>query len=155
MPQTLLGIDLGIKTGLALYQDNGSLVWYRSQNFGNRTRLKKAVYQIFNQIPNLSILVVEGGGELATIWQREALRRHLELYLISADQWRQLILLPREQRCGVQAKKKAIDAAIKVIIWSEIRRPTSLRHDAAEAILIGLWGVWKVGWLESISEIIH
>jgi hypothetical protein len=34
--------------------------------------------------------------------------------------------------------------------WSDAPRPTSLRHDAAEAILIGLWGVIRVGWLTTV-----
>jgi hypothetical protein len=42
--------------------------------------------------------------------------------------------------------------ARRVIAWSEARRPTSLRHDAAEAILTGLWGVLEVGWLDSLPE---
>ena len=33
--------------------------------------------------------------------------------------------------------------------------PTSLRHDAAEAILIGLWGVLEVGWLDEPSEVAY
>jgi hypothetical protein len=35
-----------------------------------------------------------------------------------------------------------------VIDWSGAARPTSLRHDAAEAVLVGLWGVIDAGWLE-------
>ena len=37
--------------------------------------------------------------------------------------------------------------ARRVIEWSNAPRPTSLRHDAAEAILIGLWGVLQAGQL--------
>jgi len=40
--------------------------------------------------------------------------------------------------------------ARRVVEWSETSRPTSLRHDAAEAILIGLWGVIDVGWLTAV-----
>jgi len=40
--------------------------------------------------------------------------------------------------------------ARRVILWSGVQKPTSLRHDAAEAILAGLWGVIDVGWLESL-----
>ncbi len=89
----LLAVDLGVKTGLALYGQDGRLLWYRSQNFGTAERLR------------------------------------------------------REQRSGVQAKESATDLARRVIIWSGARRPTSLRDDAAEAILIGLWGTLEVGWL--------
>ena len=49
---------------------------------------------------------------------------------------------------GTQAKQTADELARRVINWSEAPRPTSLRHDAAEAILVGLWGALEVGWLE-------
>ena len=32
--------------------------------------------------------------------------------------------------------------------------PTSLRHDAAEAILVGLWGVLSAGWLRALPPAI-
>ena len=39
-----------------------------------------------------------------------------------------------------------------VITWSDLPAPTSLRHDAAEAILIGLYGVLEQGWLEDVPD---
>ena len=69
---------------------------------------------------------------------------------ISAEAWRRQFLYAREQRSGVQAKERATELARRIIIWSGARRPTSLRDDAAEAILIGLWGALEVGWLAQI-----
>jgi hypothetical protein len=48
------------------------------------------------------------------------------------------------------AKRRAIEMARRVIEWSDAPRPTSLRHDAAEAILIGLFGVLELGWLDRL-----
>jgi hypothetical protein len=45
------------------------------------------------------------------------------------------------------AKDIATGMAERVIAGSGLRRPTAPRHDAAEAILIGLWGVIEQGWL--------
>jgi hypothetical protein len=50
------------------------------------------------------------------------------------------------------AKSTADDMARRVIEWCGAARPTSLRHDAAEAILIGLWGVLEAGWLDRVPE---
>jgi len=47
---------------------------------------------------------------------------------------------------------RALLAARRVVEWSDAARPTSLRHDAAEAILIGLWGVIDVGWLPGVPK---
>ncbi len=151
----LLSVDIGLRTGLALYFKDG-MVWYRSQNYSSIKRLKSAVYGIFNETPGISKLVIEGGGNLADIWIKEATRRKIDIFQISAETWRETFLYNREQRTGKQAKKNAGIVAEKVIGWSGAKRPTSLRHDAAEAILAGLWGMLKIGWLKEIPrEILH
>lgn len=149
---TLLAVDLGLRTGLALYGSDGRLRWYRSQNYGTNARLKRGVHGLLHELPDLRWIVVEGGGDLAVIWQREAGRRGVGMLQISALDWRQRLLYAREQRSGVEAKQHAGTLARRIIEWSGAPRPTSLRHDAAEAILAGLWGVLEVGWLEAVPE---
>lgn len=149
---SLLAVDLGLKTGLALYGADNKLAWYRSHNFGTAERLKRGVPSILDMIPDLMAIVVEGGGNLAVIWEREAQRRGLTLARISAESWRQPLLYLREQRSGADAKKHAGEMARKVIAWSQLPRPTSLRHDAAEAIMAGLWGLLHIGWLEALPR---
>ena len=144
---SLLAVDLGLKTGLALFGENGKLIWYRSHNFGTTERLRRGVPGILDGIDAPVALIIEGGGNLATVWEKEAERRGLAWYRIGAGEWRQLLLYSREQRSGPDAKKHAGEIARKVIEWSGTARPTSLRHDAAEAIMIGLWGVMHLGWL--------
>lgn len=145
----LLSVDLGIKTGLALYGRHGRLIWYRSQNYASAKRLKSAVYGLFKETPGICRLVIEGGGHLADIWRKEADRRNIKVYQIYAETWRNRLLLKREQRSGRQSKEKAGILAKQVIEWSGAKRPTSLRHDASEAILAGLWGVLETGWLQT------
>jgi hypothetical protein len=149
-PATLLAVDLGLRTGLALYGSNGRLVRYRSQNFGARSRLKRGAYGILNDAPGVAHVVLEGGGDLADVWAREAERRGVRTRVIQAHTWREALLLPREQRSGKDAKGHADTLAREVIAWSGAKAPTSLRHDAAEAILVGLWGVLACGWLPEL-----
>jgi len=152
----LLAVDLGLKTGLALYGEDGKLRWYRSKNFGTTARLKRAVYGILKEIPDLAMLVIEGGGGIAEIWEREAQKQGIAVRRIMAEDWRKMILFGREQRTGAMAKARAAWLADAVIAWSSLRRPTVPRHDAAEAILIGLWGVIEEGWLGGLPpEIRH
>ncbi len=153
--QTLLAVDLGVRTGLALYGSDARLLWYRSQNFGSAARLRRGVYTLIASLPDLHWLILEGGGPIADIWQREALRRQIAVKRISAEQWREVFLLPRERRSGALAKTHARELARRVIEWSAASRPTSLRHDAAEAILVGLWGVLDAGWLEKLPGAIR
>lgn len=149
---SLLAVDLGLKTGLALFGENGKLVWYRSHNFGTTDRLRHAVPGILNTTSDLTALAIEGGGNLATVWEKEAKRRGIMLIQIGAEKWRQLFLYDREQRSGTDAKKYAGEMARKVIEWSAAPRPTALRHDTAEAIMIGLWGILHLGWLAELPR---
>lgn len=102
------------------------------------------------EIPNLAWLIVEGSGSLTDIWLREAECQHVAARQVRPEEWRETLLYPREQRSGLAAKQNADDFARRIIDWSGARRPTSLRHDTAEAILVGLWGVLTVGWLDSV-----
>jgi hypothetical protein len=149
---SLLAVDIGLRTGLALFGQDGRLRWYRSHNFGTAARLRRGVRGVLTELPHLAWLVLEGGGTLADIWAREAARRDIPVRQISAEAWRCQFLYPREQRRGAHAKDSAKDLARRVIAWSQARRPTSLRDDAAEAILIGLWGALEVGWLERLPD---
>lgn len=147
---TLLAIDLGLRTGIALFGRDGRLMRYRSQNFGARNRLKRGAYGLLRSEPHVARVVLEGGGDLADVWAREAERQGIRARIIQAETWRRDLLLPREQRTGKEAKSHADTLARAVITWSGAKSPTSLRHDAAEAILVGLWGVLACGWLEEV-----
>jgi hypothetical protein len=144
---TLLAVDLGVRTGLAVYGDDGRLRSYRSQNFGTAARLKRGAPRLLDELPELTLLVLEGGGPLADIWAREADRRGIPVRQIAAEEWRTRLFYSRQHRDSVHAKRSAEELARRVIEWSGAPRPTSLRHDAAEAILLGLWGVLEAGWL--------
>ena len=150
MSKTLLSVDLGLRTGLALFGEDGKLLWYRSSNFGSRPRLRKAAYSVLNEAEGVSIVTIEGGGDLALPWISEIERRGLRTLQINAERWRTSLLLSRQQRHGLDAKRHADTLARKIIEWSAAKRPTSLRHDAAEAICIGFWAVLHVGWLSDI-----
>ena len=146
----LLAVDLGVRTGLAVYGDDGRLRAYRSQNYGSAARLRRGAPAQLDALPGLAWLVLEGGGPLAELWRREGERRGLEVLVTDAGTWRARLLLAREQRTGAQAKQVADALARRVIAWSGAPKPTSLRHDAAEAILVGLWAVVEVGWLAAV-----
>ena len=147
---TLLAVDLGLRAGFALYGDDGRLRWYRSQNFGAQSRMRQATHSLLHDLPDLQWVVLEGGGSLADLWRKAAEPRAIGVIQTSAEVWRQQLLYPRQQRSGADAKQHADQLARRIIDWSGAPRPTSLRHDAAEAILIGLWGVLQVGWLADV-----
>ena len=148
----ILAVDTGLRTGLALFGPDSRLMWYRSSNFGSPARLKQGVHSLLKELPEGTTVVIEGGGPLGDIWQREAGRRKFRAISVSAERWRGLLLLPRQQRTGPEAKRHAGSIARSVIEWSGLKRPTSLRHDAAEAILVGLWAAIVLGWIEKLPD---
>lgn len=149
----LLAVDAGLRAGLAVYDSDGRLEAYRSTNFGALSRLRKAVYGVISEVAGVTHLVIEGGGGgIAAPWLKEARRRKLSVRQVDARVWREALLVPRSRRRGVDAKEAADALAREVIEWSDAPRPTSLRHDAAEAIVIGLWGVLEAGWLTSLPD---
>lgn len=147
---SLLAVDLGLRTGLALYGRDGRLAWQRSHNFGTPARLRRGARGLLRELPGLSALVLEGGGAIAKLWTAEAERQGIAVRAISAETWRALFLLPREQTSGERAKRFAQVMARQIIAWSGLPGPTSLRHDAAEAVMAGLWGVLDAGWLPAL-----
>ena len=147
--ERLLAVDLGLRTGLAVYGRDGRLVWYRSRNYGTRGRLRKAARSVIMEADPVSVVAIEGGGDIAVPWQAEIERRGLRSLQFQAEAWREDLLLSRHQRSGLDAKKHADTLARRIIDWSGAKKPTSLRHDAAEAICLGLWAVHQLGWLPS------
>ncbi|HZE99102.1 MAG TPA: hypothetical protein VE981_19005 [Planctomycetota bacterium] len=135
----LLAIDLGLRCGWAAFDGSSRLLGYGSRHFGNRTALRKAIPQILDGYPQLARLVVEGGGELYLPWGKEAARRGIAILQVMSQEWRADLLKPSQRQSGVDAKEAADKVARDVIAKSGAKRPTSLRHDAAEAILVGLW----------------
>ena len=117
-------------------------------------QLCRSERSMFDTLPHLAWLVLEGGGLLIEIWRRETMRRQILVRQINAEAWRRQFLYVREQRNGAQAKASATELARRIIIWSGAR-PTSLRDDAAEAILMGLWGTLDVGWLAGLPEAVR
>ena len=146
----LLAVDLGVRTGFACWGDDARLRWYRSRNFGSAARLRRAIPALLDEVPDLALLVLEGGGPLADAWAHEGARRHLTVQRVSAEDWRAFFLLPREHGSSAQMKAVAGRLARHAIVFGEGPKPTSLRHDAAEAILIGLWGALSAGWIRRL-----
>lgn len=149
----LLAVDAGIRTGLALFDDRGGLIWYRSHNMGSKTTLRKAIFNILNAIPELEFLVIEGGGPLAESWAKEADRRGISIIRTDAGVWRHDLLYDRQQRSGIQAKQTAIKKAKAFIRNSSAPSANPPTHDAAEAILAGIWGCYKTGWISNLPDL--
>ena len=143
----VLAVDLGLRTGLAYFDERGRLRWFRSQNMGSITRLKRAIPNVLDECDPLERVVVEGDRHLGELWQKACERRGATFSFVTPETWRAALLLPREQHSGVDAKDAADKKAHALIedaiaAGSDVRRPrTRLVDDVAEAICIGAWAV--------------
>lgn len=151
----LLAVDAGLRCGLAGFGKDGKLLWCRSRNFGTHSRLKRRVRSLLSELSTLQFIVLEGGGGAARPWSVEGRRRGIIVFEISAEQWRNALLCSRDRRTGTLAKENAGALARRVIEWSKIPKPATLRHDAAEAVLAGLWGVHAAGLISAFPEFVH
>lgn len=124
-------------------------MWARSGNFGPHSRFKKAVAAVVSPLTELEILVVEGDRRLGEVWEKAAARHGAETRFVGPETWRDSLYLKRQIR-NRPPKRFADPLARRVLKWSEVPAPKSLRHDAAEAVLIGLWGVLDAGWLTKL-----
>ena len=142
----MLSIDLGVKTGLVLFNENGEIIWYRSRNFGNKSRLNRAINSMMKDIDNLEHIVIEGGGDLLRAWQKEASRLSLKIIVIQAETWRRELLPAKVQKNTALAKAAALKTAAHIIKETTGSNPKSLTDDAAEALLSGYWALKEIGW---------
>lgn len=151
----LLGVDLGLATGLATFNRDGRLIKVQSQRFASRDALRRGISDIIAGIEHLAWVVAEGGGPIAEVWERASQYRGVPMKLVHAEQWRPRFMYPREHRDSEGAKRHAMRMAREVISWSGLKGVGEIRHDAAEAIMVGLWGVIETGWLPDPPELGH
>ncbi len=132
-----------------MFNSNADLLWYKSQNFGNKARLRKAIPWILKQEDEIDYIVIEGGGPLRKLWDTQLEKRNINIMHIMAEDWRRELLFNREQRKGKKAKKFAIQFAENFLMKIGSKKTSELNVNAAEAILIGIWAMKKLGWINN------
>lgn len=145
-PPRLIAVDLGLRTGVACFGADGTLRYARARRFANRTRLRAAIPSLLTGEGPLAWVVVEGDPALARLWTRAAERLGAQTLRVAPHVWRDALLLPRERRSGQDAKSAALRDAQRLLADAGRSPVVPLKHDAAEAALIGLWALSQVTW---------
>lgn len=70
--RSLLAVGVELKTGLAVFGDDGKLRWHRSRNLASAAVLKGVARGVLGDLPEVERLVLAGGGALAQVREREA-----------------------------------------------------------------------------------
>lgn len=103
--EVLLAVDVGLSTGIAVFDDQGQLSRYRSHHLPDKSAFRRWVAGILIEFPELKYVIVEGGGELAEIWQKAVARKKLRFLRIDAGRWRRTFLLPRSREAAAFPKR--------------------------------------------------
>lgn len=148
----LMAVDLGVRTGLAVFGSDGRLYWYRSQNFGTAARLRRAVPWILSLQDDLRYIVIEGGGPLLKIWESGLRHTSVELIRIMAEDWRNEIFYPKEHQNRRQSKANSVYYAMRAVHQLAVHRITPVDDNTADAILAGLYGMKLLGWIDNPRE---
>jgi len=135
----ILAVDLGLRAGFAFLSVAGEVLWCRSQHFANRSAIGRASWGVLQSCPAAGWVVVEGERALANAWRRAALKRGLGFCRVDAGQWRAERWPQGAQRSGAWAKAQAVQEATALLRRQGRPAVQPLRHDTAEAVLIGLW----------------
>lgn len=145
----VLAIDLGLRLGWSCYQSDGQLIAYGSHHCAQANKLNALSYNALKSLPPQSQLFVEGSGRLLKYWVKNAKRFELSMTTLHAEEWRIDCLPLKQRRCGKSAKAGALKIARTLIKSNASQAAASLRHDAAEACLIGWWALYQLGWIST------
>lgn len=138
-----LAIDAGVKTGFALFSDQGTLLKFSSHNYGSMGCLKRDMKRFFILCDPLDAIIIEGGGNIAQAWRKEAECRNIDVIAFHAETWRREMFKISDPTKTKAVKELAIQTARKIIADAGLPLPKTLMADAAEAILAGYWAIKK------------
>ena len=143
----LLAIDLGLRLGWSCFQSDAQLIAYGSHHCGQANKLNALSYKALKALPLGSHVIIEGNGRLLKYWTKNAAKFDLDLTIIHAERWRATCLSTATSHDGKLAKNAALKIAHQLIRNRAKQGAVTLRHDAAEACLIGWWGLHHLGWI--------
>lgn len=160
----LLAVDLGLKSGLSLYNEQGSLVRYEQFTF-NREMLQRDIVQIMvkweadtNNEANFDFatgkpwkithVAVEGGDtSLLATWTRAI--PNISLLRVSPEEWRSELLNAKESQSGESAKAASRLIARQIVedFGSMDLHAGKFPTDVAESVLLGMYCCRRLGWI--------
>lgn len=156
--QLLLSIDLGLRTGITLYSEDGKLLRYQGFDLSSVEELEFLCEDILKswenpcpentQIYKITHIAIEGGDPpLRQAWQTAAGDR--SVINIKPSEWRNDLLRPEERLNGEKAKEASCVLANDIILQYGISDvlASPLSVDVAESIMLGLHVSRRLGWI--------
>ena len=161
--QLLMAVDLGLKSGVSLFNSQGKLVRYEQFHF-DRDTIQVYIAKLIREweqdaatlIPTeegtsfkVSHIAIEGGDtSLLRVWERAA--PDYSLLRVRPEEWRAELLTEKENHDGASAKAASRLIARQVVEDYGIMEQHSgkFQTDVAESVLLGLYVARRLGWIE-------
>jgi len=162
--QLLMAVDLGLKSGVSLFDDRGHLLRYEQFLF-DRENLLEAFEDIINEWEaeaadrvgdeqsngswKITHIAIEGGDTgLLDTWAQAAPDH--SILRVSPEEWRSELLIKKESQNGATSKEASRLIARQVVADFGLmdlhvgKFPT----DVAESVCLGMYVARRLGWIE-------
>lgn len=163
--ELLLAVDLGLRTGVSLFNDEGELLRFHNFQFESSEELQSAAFDLLYQWErdaskpgeksSISRIAIEGGDPpLRKAWHRAARGERLILH-VQPEEWREDLLSVKERQNGEFAKAASRHIARQIVNdygRDGLERDLGdgeVQTDMAESLVLGLHVARRLGWIES------
>jgi len=156
----LMAVDLGLRTGFALFNDRGELVHYENIVYENAESLRDGAETFMREWEDklsksnpsrITHISIEGAdAALRDIW-RELCggNAHQKLTFVRPEEWRADLLSSKEKTSGGSSKEAARLVARQVVAdCSGKLHEGKFQTDVAEAVLVGYHVCRRLGWIQ-------
>lgn len=141
-----MAVDLGLRTGLAVWQRDGTLRTWRQLRYPSRRALRSGLPAVCRVLPPITLLVTEGDASLGGLWRLALGLAEADHWQVQAHDWRSGLFDEPAIRTTRRAKRSAWELAKTLASRHGARGAPHLRHDVAEAICLGFWAGMQRGW---------
>ncbi|GAX26125.1 hypothetical protein FisN_24Hh002 [Fistulifera solaris] len=157
----LLAVDLGLRTGLSLFNDEGKLLRFDNFQFESPEQLLRAAKSVLSTWEEdvketddrgrrwkISKIAIEGGDPpLRDAWH-EAADGRCSILHVRPEEWRADLLLTKEKMDGEKAKSASRLIARQIVSdYGDFNFDGKFQTDMAESILLGLHVARRLGWI--------
>ena len=150
----LLAVDLGLRTGVSIFDSSGKLLSFEDFLFASTEDLLQGAVSLiarWEERLNTKITHIAIEGSDIMLWKAwmEAATSERHLLSVKPSDWRNDLLLPKEQSNGLTAKAASRLIARQIVADHGVMPvpETEFQTDAAESILLGLHVARRLNWI--------
>jgi hypothetical protein len=156
----LLAVDLGLRTGLCLFDSAGKLLRHDDRQFASVDDLEQgasAILSLWGEEAGLRIshVAIEGSDpDLFLAWSKAIGDRRI--LRVPPEDWRRDLLTPKDCECWKSSKEASRVAARSIIerFGTNGLDRVDYTTDCAEALLLGVHVAQRLGWIHREQPIL-